>query len=93
MVEIIGVDRRFLLRHPIDLDVRQEAGRWIIEYPPLELSAWDRTEDRAYAAFAELFDVLWEHFVAAPDRELGGETRDLKRALKDLVKDVKYANR
>ena len=86
--QIVGGHRRFYLRKPIDLDLRREAGHWVLEYPPLNILAWGDTEEEAYACFAEDFDAVWNHIVEAPDSELEGNARKLKAAFKQLVEHV-----
>ena len=88
VVQIVGVKRRFILREPIDLDVRREAGRCVIEYAPLRLSVGEPSEEQAFAAFADMFEVLWEQYAEAPDRTLTKDARDLKAALRSAVCEV-----
>src|ERR1017187_6432873 len=61
IVQIIGNQRKFFLSEPIDLDVRRESGRWVVEYAPLKLSVAEGSQEDAFAAFAEMFEVVWEH--------------------------------
>ena len=84
----MGPHRSFLLRTPIDLDIHREAGRHIIEYEPLNLSVYGKTEEAAYAAFAEAFEVLWDEIAEAPDRSLTRDARDLKSAFRKLVEQA-----
>jgi hypothetical protein len=85
VVQIIGSQRKFFLSEPIDLDVRRESGRWVVEYAPLKLSVAERSEEDTFAAFAEMFEVVWEHIGEAPDRELTGSARGLKAAFRHAV--------
>jgi hypothetical protein len=88
IVQIVGRRRTFLLREPIDLDVRREAGRWVIQYEPLNVFVAERNEDAAFAAFAEMFETVWHEIVEAPDRQLTADARDLKAAFRDTVYKV-----
>ena len=88
IVQIRGQRRRFYLRKPIDLKIHPEAGRWVIEYEPLNLAVYEANEDAAYSAFAEEFEAVWEHIVDSPDRSLTRDARELKAAFRDLVEDV-----
>ncbi len=85
IVQIIGRQRKFFLGEPIDLDVRQESGRWVVEYAPLKLSVAERNEEDAFAAFAEMFEVVWEHIGEAPDRDLTANARELKAAFHEAI--------
>ena len=88
IVQIRGQRRRFYLRRPIDLKIHPEAGRWVIEYEPLNLAVYEADEQAAYSAFAEEFEAVWEHIVDSPDRSLTRDARELKAAFRDLVEDV-----
>lgn len=93
IVQIIGSRRKFFLCEPIDLDVHRESGRWVVEYAPLHLSVGERSEEDAFAAFAEMFEVVWEHIAEAPDRELTGDARELKAAFREIVDRVEAADK
>ena len=92
IVQIIGGQRKFFLSEPINLDVRRESGRWVVEYAPLKLSVAERSEEDAFAAFAEMFEVVWEHIAEAPDRELTGNARELKAAFDEVIDRVEDAD-
>lgn len=88
VIRIVGPNRAFCLRTPIDLDLRREAGRYVIEYAPVNLSAYGKTEEAAYSAFAEAFEAVWEEIVESTNRSLTGDARDLKAAFVALVENV-----
>lgn len=88
VVQLVGTHRRFFLSEPIDLNVHQEAGRWVIEYSPLQIFVAEPSRDAAYAGFVDMFDLLWEQYAEAPDRELTKGARALKHALLHTVEEV-----
>ena len=88
VIQIMGPNRAFFLRTPIDLDLRREAGRYAIEYAPLNLSVYGKTEEAAYSAFAEAFEVVWEEIVESPNCSLTEDARDLKAAFVTLSENV-----
>jgi hypothetical protein len=93
IVQIVGSQRKFFLSEPIDLDVHREAGRWVIEYAPLKLFITERSQEDAFTAFAEMFEVVWEEIAEAPDRELTGKARELKAAFHEVVDRVEAAGK
>lgn len=88
IVQIVGEKRTFYLREPIDLETYRESGRYIIEFPPLNLSSSARTEQKAYSAFAEEFEAVWGWIAESPDRDLTQDARQLKARFRALVESV-----
>jgi len=91
--QIISDDRRFDLREPIDLTCRTKGPYHFIAYEPLGIEGYGRDEQAALESFADLFSTTWAWIAEAKDRDLGGEARELKRKLLDLVASVNSARR
>ena len=70
------------------MKIHPEAGRWVIEYEPLNLAVYEADEEAACSAFAEEFEAVWEHIADSPDLSLTRDARALKAAFRDLVEDV-----
>lgn len=85
VVQIIRPERVFHLRTPINLTVRQERGRVLIGYPPLDIEAWGDTESEALAAFADEFEVLWDLYGTAKESKLTPGARKLKKTIRSAV--------
>lgn len=56
-LRIVGSNRIFFLREPIDLDVHRDNGHFVIEYAPLNLPVYGDTEEEAFSAFADIFET------------------------------------
>ena len=89
--QIISEGRIFHLRRPIDLSVRHRGPYCFIEYQPLDITGYGRDEREALEAFAADFSATWDWIAAARDGQLGGEARELKGELRDLVASVEGA--
>ena len=85
LIQVNGHRHVFHLAPAIGLHVRKEAGRHVVEYSPLNIFVFDEDEERAYRAFAEMFEALWEQIAEAPDSELTGDARELKDRFRGLV--------
>ncbi len=85
VVRIFHHKRVFHLRRPIDLTVREDAGRVLIGYAPLGIEAWGDDELEALTAFAEEFEVMWDLYGKAKEGDLTPGARKLKKTILSLV--------
>ena len=91
VVRILWSGRAFHLSEPIDLTVRRRGPYYFIGYEPLDIVGYGHDEHEALESFADVFSATWDSIAGARDAELGGEARELKRKLRNLVKAVKAA--
>ncbi len=88
LAEIIDGDATFRLRKPLEVTVRREGPYIVMNYEPLGIEEYGKTELAALEAFAYHFGALWEGIAQANDRKLTSEARELKQALRSLVEAV-----
>ena len=81
-------DTIFLLRQPIDLEVRR--GRSYIEvgYSPLRLHGYGRDLFEALESFVDQFWGVWKWLASADDSLLTRDARQVKRTMIRLVESV-----
>ena len=91
VVRILWSGRAFHLSEPIDLSVRRRGPYYFIGYEPFEIVGYGHDEREALESFADVFSATWDSIAAASDAELGGEARELKRKLRNLLAVVKAA--
>jgi hypothetical protein len=83
--------RRFYLREPIDLSVRQRGPYCFVGYSPLEIEGYGHDEKEALESFADVFLTTWDAYAAEDDSRLSRDARQLKRQLRRLVAEVEPA--
>jgi len=91
VTQIIWAGRRFHLRRPIDLAVRRKGPYYFVGYRALEIEGYGLSEQEALESFSDVFSATWDWVATARDSELGGEARDLKKKLRELVAEVDSA--
>lgn len=65
-------------------DVTYTNGLCVIEYKPLEVTAYAKTWEQAVKDFRLWMDVLWENYAEVPDEKLTQDAIDLKNRLREL---------
>ncbi|MFN7996946.1 MAG: hypothetical protein U0Q18_25250 [Bryobacteraceae bacterium] len=88
VVRILRPDRTFVLREPIDLKVKDDAGHVVVSYRPLDLEGWGDDLVGALESFADQFAGMWDWIAQDSDRNLDAPARQLKRVLKSMVESV-----
>jgi hypothetical protein len=83
--------RRFHLREPIDLTVRQHGPHIFVGYSPLEIEGYGQDANAALESFADVFSTTWDAYAAEEDTRLSRDARQLKRQLRRLVAGVEPA--
>jgi len=81
--------RIFELNHEIACDVKKEATLIILEYEPLNIRAYNFSREEAISDFSEEFAVLWDIYAKEEDRNLTSDALELKKLMRNLVKEVK----
>jgi hypothetical protein len=89
--QINGGARRFYLREPIDLTVRQRGPYCFVGYLPFEIEGYGRDENEALESFADVFSTTWDAYAEEDDSRLSRDARQLKRQLRRLVAEVEPA--
>ena len=88
VVRIIHGDTVFVLRAPIDLDMREDGPYCLVDYVPLGLQGRGLDQEEALESFADQFWGAWEWIAAADDSKLTPDARRLKRKMRSLVRSV-----
>jgi hypothetical protein len=88
VVAVNGRKHLFQLTSPINLEAGWQSDRYVIAFEPLNLSVYGSDEEEAYAAFAEMFETIWDEIAEAPDDSLTADARELKRLLGQTVKNL-----
>jgi len=84
-------DRLFVLEHQIECPATIEDHLLVIRYEPLGIRAYAPTRGAALRDFAEEFAFRYDDYALARDEELTRSAIDLKRRLRELVKEVRSA--
>jgi hypothetical protein len=80
--------RRFRLREPIDLTVRQRGRYCFAGYSSLGIEGYGHNANEALESFADVFATTWDAYAAEEDSRLSRDARQLKRQLRRLVAEV-----
>ncbi len=88
VTQILWEGRRFQLRRPIDLNVRRKGPYHFVGYRVVGIEGYGRSEQEALESFSDVFSATWDWIATTRDDQLGGEARELKKKLSDLVAQV-----
>lgn len=87
--QVAGDDRLFILAQPITCPVTVEDHLLVLQYEPLGIRAYAATREEAVQDFGEEFAFRYDDYALAPDHELTRSAIELKRRLRELVKEVR----
>ena len=88
ITQLDSLDRRFRLRHALEVEQYREHGHWIHECKPLFLLGYGKTKEESWNSFVEAFECQWESIALERDSKLTRDALVLKRKLLDLVESV-----
>jgi hypothetical protein len=85
---VIYGNEMFRLCKAIRVRPRRVGGLYVLEYKPLGIAAYGRSEQESREAFAEEFSSCWHWIALEDDAALTKDARELKYKVLDLVKTV-----
>lgn len=85
-------DRRYILKHPIQILPDIVDGVWVHEYEPLGIVAYGQSRSESIEAFRMEFAALWDEYAQEPDESLTEDAKELKRVINDMIAAVEGAS-
>ena len=85
---LMGANRFFRLRQPLEVSESRTDGVWVEHCALLGIHAFGDTREEAWQAFIELFEADWDLLAHEKDAKLSSGAQQLKRRYLEVVDSV-----